>query len=124
MKKQFALTFHENFANEGKLLKDKLSEIYGLEVVPEAPVTIVLDYLPAGKKVVNEEYYELNITDEKVEICSNTSHGIFNGTQTLLGLLKGQKGQIKQKEQEGDKRSERTITLASNVYSGLSGLAL
>lgn len=111
LEKQFALTFHEDFANEGKLLKDKLSEIYGLEVVSEAPVTIVLDYLPAGKKVVNEEYYELNITDGKVEICSNTSHGIFNGTQTLLGLLKGQKGQIKQKEQEGVKGQKEPLRL-------------
>ena len=92
LEKQLALTFHEDFANEGKLLKDKLSKIYGLEIVSEAPVTIVLDYLPTGKNAVNEEYYELNITDEKVKICSNTSHGIFNGTQTLLGLLKGQEG--------------------------------
>lgn len=113
LEKQLALTFHEDFANEGKLLKEKLTGIYGLEVVSEAPVTIVLDYLPAGKKAVNEEYYELDITDEKVKISSNTSHGIFNGTQTLLGLLKGQG------EPEGQKEPLRLQAMFIQDYPDL-----
>ena len=90
LEKQLALTFHEDFANEGKLLKEKLSGWYGLEVVPEAPVTITLDYLSDKKKAVNEEYYELSIDGQQIRISATTPHGIFNGTQTLLGLLKGQ----------------------------------
>lgn len=50
LEKQLALTFHEDFANEGKLLKEKLTAWHGLEIVPEASVTIVLDYLSDRKK--------------------------------------------------------------------------
>ena len=50
LEKQLALTFHEDFANEGKLLKEKLTAWHGLEVVSEASVTIVLDYLSDRKK--------------------------------------------------------------------------
>ena len=66
LEKQLALTFHEDFANEGKLLKEKLSGWYGLEVVPEASVTITLDYLSDKKKAVNEEYYELSIAGQQI----------------------------------------------------------
>lgn len=90
LEKQLALTFHEDFANEGKLLKEKLTAWHGLEVVPEASVTIVLDYLSDRKKAVNEEYYELCIDGQQIRISAATPHGVFNGTQTLLGLLKGQ----------------------------------
>lgn len=50
LEKQLSLTFHEDFANEGKLLKEKLTAWYGLEVVSEAPVTIVMDYLSDRKR--------------------------------------------------------------------------
>lgn len=90
LEKQLALTFHDDFANEAKLLKEKLTGWFGLEIAPEAPVTIVLDYLTDDKKAVNEEYYELHIAGQQIRISGATPHGIFNGTQTLLGLLKGQ----------------------------------
>ena len=90
LEKQLALTFHDDFANEAKLLKEKLTGWFGLEIAPEAPVTIVLDYLTDDKKAVNEEYYELHIAGQQIRISGVTPHGVFNGTQTLLGLLKGQ----------------------------------
>lgn len=90
LEKQLALTFHDDFANEAKLLKEKLTGWFGLEIAPEAPVTIVLDYLTDDKKAVNEEYYELHIAGQQIRISGATPHGVFNGTQTLLGLLKGQ----------------------------------
>ena len=95
LEKQLALTFHEDFANEGKLLKEKLTAWHGLEVVPEASVTIVLDYLSDRKKAVNEEYYELCIDGQQIRISAATPHGVFNGTQTLLGLLKGQESSFR-----------------------------
>lgn len=94
LRDKIALTFHEDFANEGRLLKEKLTVLYGLEVVSEAPVTIVLDYLSQDEKPVNDEYYKLDITDKQVRIGGGTSQGVFNGTQTLLGLLKGRKGSL------------------------------
>lgn len=95
LEKQLALTFHDDFANEAKLLKEKLTGWFGLEIAPEAPVTIVLDYLTDDKKAVNEEYYELHIAGQQIRINAATPHGVFNGTQTLLGLLKGQESLLR-----------------------------
>ena len=84
------LTFHPDFANEAELLKEKLATIHGLEVVSEAPVTVHLDYLPERETAVNGEYYRIDTGNGLINISASTSHGIFNGTQTLLSLLKGQ----------------------------------
>ena len=84
------LTFHPDFANEAELLKEKLATIHGLEVVSEAPVTVHLDYLPERETAVNGEYYRIDTGNGLINISASTSYGIFNGTQTLLSLLKGQ----------------------------------
>ncbi len=83
-----ALAFPENFAGEAKLLKEKLTGLYGLEVVGNASVKIVLEELPDRKEAVNDEYYTINIGDNLIKISAATPHGIFNGTQTLLSMLK------------------------------------
>lgn len=83
-----ALAFPENFAGEAKLLKEKLTGLYGLEVVKDASVKIVLEELPDRKEAVNDEYYTINIGDNLIKISAATPHGIFNGTQTLLSMLK------------------------------------
>lgn len=87
---KIALSFHKDFANEGKLLKEKLENIYGLEVATEAEESILLEYLPEDQEVLNDEYYELDINNRQAIVKGKTSHGIFNGTQTLLAMLKGQ----------------------------------
>ena len=87
---KIALSFHKDFASEGKLLKEKLENIYGLKVTTEAKESILLEYLPEDKEVPNDEYYELDINNRQAIVKSQTSHGIFNGTQTLLAMLKGQ----------------------------------
>ena len=84
-----ALVFPENFAGEAKLLKEKLTGLYGLEVVGNASVKIVLEELLDRKEAVNDEYYTINIGDNLIKISAATPHGIFNGTQTLLSMLKG-----------------------------------
>lgn len=84
------LTFHPDFANEAGLLKEKLETLYGLEVISEAPVTVHLDYLPQQETAANDEYYRMDTGNSLINISAPTSHGIFNGTQTLLSLLKGQ----------------------------------
>lgn len=84
-----ALAFPENFAGEAKLLKEKLTGSYGLEVVGNASVKIVLEELLDRKEAVNDEYYTINIGDNLIKISAATPHGIFNGTQTLLSMLKG-----------------------------------
>ena len=83
-----ALVFPENFAGEAKLLKEKLTGLYGLEVVGNASVKIVLEELLDRKEAVNDEYYTINIGDNLIKISAATPHGIFNGAQTLLSMLK------------------------------------
>lgn len=86
---QVAMTFSDEYAVEAALLKEKLTNIYGLEVAEMAPVTIALQPLADKKEAVNDEYYTMCITDGQIKISAATSHGIFNGTQTLLAMLKG-----------------------------------
>ena len=83
-----ALVFPENCAGEAKLLKEKLTGLYGLEVVGNASVKIVLEELLDRKEAVNDEYYTINIGDNLIKISAATPHGIFNGAQTLLSMLK------------------------------------
>ncbi len=83
-----ALVFPENFAGEAKLLKEKLTGLYGLEVAENASVKIVLEELLDRKEAVNDEYYTINIGGNLIKISAATPHGVFNGTQTLLSMLK------------------------------------
>lgn len=83
------LVFPEEFAGEAGLLKEKLAG-YGLEVADNVRPTIVLEALADKKEAVNDEYYKIGIGDDGIRISAATPHGIFNGTQTLLAMLKGQ----------------------------------
>lgn len=38
---------------------------------------------------MNDEYYDMVIDSDRVTISAATPHGVFNGTQTLLAMLKG-----------------------------------
>ena len=49
----------------------------------------MLEELLDRKEAVNDEYYTINIGDNLIKISAATPHGIFNGTQTLLSMLKG-----------------------------------
>ena len=86
-----ALAYPDAYAVEARLLKEKLSALYGLEVVDKAPVTIALETLADKAKAVNDEYYDLVIDSDRIKISAATPHGVFNGTQTLLAMLKGKK---------------------------------
>lgn len=82
------LKFSEEFSGEAKLLKKKLSD-YGLEVADSARLTIVLAPLADKEEAINDEYYNIGIGDGWIKISAATPHGIFNGTQTFLSMLKG-----------------------------------
>ena len=82
-----ALAFPENFAGEAKLLKEKLTGLYGLEVVENASVKIVLEELLDRKEAVNDEYYTINIGDNLIKISAATPHGIFKWyTDTFVNV--------------------------------------
>lgn len=84
-----ALAYLDEFATEADLLKEKLVGVYGLEVAETAPVTISLEALADKKAAVNDEYYTIKVGNDRITIAAATSHGIFDGTQTLLAMLKG-----------------------------------
>jgi len=86
-----ALVYPDEYAGEAKLLKEKLSALYGLEIVGQAPVTIALETLADKAKAVNDEYYDMVIGSDRIKISAATPHGVFNGTQTLLAMLKDKK---------------------------------
>lgn len=76
------------FENEKNRLEEKLSA-KGIAMAEEAPVNIVLENLPEGIVPVNEEFYRLQIGGGNIRIQGNTAPAVFNGTQTLLALMKG-----------------------------------
>ncbi len=89
---------HADFAVESRLLAEKLLNLYEVNVdetsvktESASDVYINLGYLEDCGAAVNDEYYELQVSPEGVKIAAKTAHGIFNGTQTLLALFKGQK---------------------------------
>ena len=86
-----ALAYPGEYAGEARLLKEKLSALYGLEIVDQAPVTIALETLADKAKAVNDEYYDMVIGSDLIKISAATPHGVFNGTQTLLAMLKDKK---------------------------------
>lgn len=85
-----SLVYDSVYSGEGALLQEKLEKGYGLEVSDHGKVKIVLTGLSDGEVPVNDEFYRLDVGDGEIKIISHTAHGIFNGAQTLLALLKGQ----------------------------------
>lgn len=87
---QVALHYDEAYANEAELLKERLNSLYGIKVSDKAPVTVTLATLTDATQAVNDEYYTLTTGEGEVRLSAATPHGIFNATQTLLAMLKGQ----------------------------------
>ncbi len=84
-----ALAYPEALAGEAELLQEKLSQLYGVSVDAGASMTVSLSLLTDSAAVWNEEQYRLQVADSLITIEGTTPHGVFNGTQTLLALLKG-----------------------------------
>lgn len=86
--KRIAVSGATEFNNEAQLLSEKLTSAYGAQVDNDATFRISLDRLPENTNTPNDEYYQLKADKAGIRIEAATAHGIFNGTQTLLGLLK------------------------------------
>lgn len=89
---EIALSFDDALSNEAKLLKEKLQSLYNIEVTETASYSLKLG-LTDERSDLNNEWYELDIAENEIRIESSNSHGVFNGTQTLLALLKGNEPQ-------------------------------
>ncbi len=87
--KEISLSVEEGFANEAKLLIEELKAI-GYNVTKNGQTVIALCSFRKGTPVVNDEHYRLDVRDNYITISGSTPHAIFNGTQTLVSLLKRQ----------------------------------
>lgn len=83
-----ALAFPENFAGEAKFAERETDWFVWFGSCRKCFRKIVLEELLDRKEAVNDEYYTINIGDNLIKISAATPHGIFNGTQTLLSMLK------------------------------------
>ncbi len=85
---EISLLYSNELINEAKVLQDKLHTLYGIGVSEVAPLSVRLT-LVDNPTANNEEWYSVDIDTEQIMIKGITSHGIFNGVQTLLALMKG-----------------------------------
>ena len=84
-----SLEYSHEVANEANILQEKLEALYGIEVSEASPVRIRLDLSTDRVTPANKEQYKLVIGQDNILIEGITPHGVFNGVQTLLSLLKG-----------------------------------
>lgn len=77
---------------EGLRLEKELHKIgWDIQLQDKAPAKENFIQLRLGKvetPLLREEAYRLEVTGEKILITANTVHGIFNGIQTLLQLMR------------------------------------
>lgn len=92
--KAVALVFPPDFSSEAHYLKSKLKSLYGIGTEEKSAAKIRFSVLKGRAAMPNDEYYELKIENKEAEILAFSSHGAFNGLQTLLAMMKNQSGQI------------------------------
>lgn len=84
-----SLLYNNDLSSEANILCNKLKSLYNIDVSEAAPVCIKLSLTAGNIKDGNKELYKLNIETDRILIEGDTPHGIFNGIQTLLALMKG-----------------------------------
>lgn len=87
--KDISLSVEEGFANEAKLLIHELKKI-GYNITDNGQTVIALCHFPKNSPSHNDEHYRLDVRNNYITISGATPHAIFNGTQTLLSVLKRQ----------------------------------
>ncbi len=85
--KSVALKYDKGLENEASLLKEKLIQLYNITVSDKAACTVSL-VLKENADAQQPERYVFKVNQDGITIQAATPHGIFNGMQTLLALLK------------------------------------
>ncbi len=86
----------KNLQSEAAMLKDNLSKLFGITVKKHAPASIflLLNKLKGNlTPLQHAEQYTIEVRANSIVVTAETAHGVFNGTQTLLSLLKKDGGQ-------------------------------
>lgn len=86
----------KSLQSEAAMLKDNLSKLFGITVKKHAPTSIflLLNKLKGNlTPLQHAEQYTIEVRANSIVVTAETAHGVFNGTQTLLSLLKKDGGQ-------------------------------
>lgn len=84
--KSYRLLFDEGLQSEAALLSEQLKQLFNSE---ESADGATLIHLVKGERVKeNDEGYRLTISEGVIEIRGAGSHAVFNGTQTLIAMLR------------------------------------
>ncbi|TWV14664.1 family 20 glycosylhydrolase [Bacteroidaceae bacterium HV4-6-C5C] len=87
---QVSLEYSSELSNEANVLRELLEERYKIKAVEIATLKVRLKLIKEEITAKNKEKYKLDISPGQILIEAATSHGIFNGIQTLLAALKGE----------------------------------
>lgn len=90
LNKDITISYPNSFTTEAGYLGSKLNSLCGINIQTNKEPSIIIRQLDKKTTTVNDEYYELVIDKNKIEISAATAHGVFNGIQTLLGIMKNQ----------------------------------
>lgn len=86
----------KSLQSEAAMLKNNLSKLFGITVKKHAPASIflLLNKLKGNlTPLQHAEQYTIEVRANSIVVTAETAHGVFNGTQTLLSLLKKDGGQ-------------------------------
>ncbi|MFC2295848.1 MAG: family 20 glycosylhydrolase [Prevotella sp.] len=86
----------KSLLSEAAMLKDNLSKLFGITVKKHAPASIFLRLNKLKGNLTplqHAEQYTIEVRANSIVVTAETAHGVFNGTQTLLSLLKKDGGQ-------------------------------
>lgn len=86
----------KSLQSEAAMLKNNLSKLFGITVKKHAPASIflLLNKLKGNlTPLQHAEQYTIEVRANSIVVTAETTHGVFNGTQTLLSLLKKDGGQ-------------------------------
>lgn len=86
---QISLLYGNELADEAGLLRQKLSDLCHVEVIEGAPFNIKLELSADTAAYPHPEQYRLRVEPGLLTVEGLEPHGVFNGTQTLLAMLKG-----------------------------------
>jgi len=84
--KSVNLKFAPEFENEAALLKEKLVSSFGCNISENGETLVELKKINNGVKHP-DEYYEMNINNNRFELAGIDTHAVFDACQTLINIL-------------------------------------
>ena len=91
-----SINAEKSLLHEGEMLKENLKQQFGISIKKRAQTSINLRIAKLQGNLTplqHTEQYTLEVKENSITITAETAHGVFNGTQTLLSLLKKDGGQ-------------------------------